>query len=346
MLLAFSLTVLLSGLNPDDIRVALNPNLKRSDKQLDRPTDLKLGLASTETPVAPSPDSMPVAGKTPSKHSSAALDRSASPYYPSLTELPTEPEFTAPTVGARVPLKVASITSEPSEATTERAVSDEHSSLKGNSQKDRPATDEHALGTFEFSEVSVKNDGRRVSTLPEEIAELRGDLLQTRLDEARRELNLLKEFTEIEEAKRFQAEIDQVRQAIQELRQHHLAVSRELIIFDDGTESGPQHSPAGDVAPSPEGSSQQTTPVIEVTDGSTPEHFNFTFANVDIRRALEVVCFHTRRKVVIDSEIEGEFSGEFLDADPHQAFASLIHAQGFGLTAKGDYIHVHKTRMK
>ena len=337
MLVAFTLTVVLAGMNPEDVREALTSRLAENNK----------GNQLTN-------ESAPVENWRPEKgtavsgraaelgtdNNSTLVSSGNSSAKPAFDHVGEQERTSTPSIQPRQ-FRVASAAIETSLGLHDQMAWNEDPATASTSNKPLQAPTAFQSGVEidvpEPPETAKQDESASVS---QDIARLREDLLKVSLTEARRELELLREFAEIEEAKRLQAEIDEVRQAIHDLRNRHEEITKGLTVAPEVAKpeiEPPKRTPNAKAV---------SDPVIEVTDGRTPQQFNFHFQNVEIRRVLEVICYHTRRKVVIDADIQGTFTGEFLDADPHQAFASLIHAHGFGLTSKGDYILVRKSRLR
>lgn len=84
--------------------------------------------------------------------------------------------------------------------------------------------------------------------------------------------------------------------------------------------------------------------VVEVSEGESQETFNFRFEHVSIKEVLMTLGKYGGRRVVLSSDIEGTFSGEFPNTTANQAFAAVIKANQFGLSFRGDYVLVRSHR--
>ncbi|MEW4488316.1 hypothetical protein AB1L42_09560 [Thalassoglobus sp. JC818] len=178
------------------------------------------------------------------------------------------------------------------------------------------------------------------SELSLELSELRRELMEIQLNEARRELNKVGEANKTPE---WMTEIRELRQLIEEVRSQAQAMVevRELkepsleFPFEESKEQIVSETIALTIP-----AEELPSPVVSVSAGSSQERKTFQFENVSIRKVLEIVGQHAGHHVVIEPGVVGDYSGELTDVVPNEAFANLIHAHQLGLRAKGDYVLV------
>lgn len=77
---------------------------------------------------------------------------------------------------------------------------------------------------------------------------------------------------------------------------------------------------------------------MSITVGTQPQRWNFRFQGSELSAVFKVLGQYQGYTVVIDEELNGNFSGQFLDADPAQAFAAIVKSRGCRVSRRGNII--------
>ena len=366
MLLAFSLTILLTGLKPREIRQAAR-DAETSDESPSRNPDVaqRSKRQSQKSLSQASPIFEERLPQIPSEHSASDLAESSEDFLTAsrqgqfeAVKAPLPPPMTGtrdstPEKNKDVPFRPFRVASSDENQTL--GLTDV--SLPKRSLTRGPLLAPSSITVDQTKDLANRQDivvpdppGRIESDSAELVAkgvsELRQNVLKLRLAEAERELRQFREFSEIEEAKRLRSEIDRLRSSIEELRKKQAKLKLDLAYVPVATQLVPASASSEPQSPVEEKpiAIEATPRNIDVTPGETDGHIDFRFENVEIRRALEVISYHAKRRIVVEPEIEGRFTGELLDMEPKQAFATFIHTHGFGLSPKGSYLLVRRHR--
>lgn len=203
-----------------------------------------------------------------------------------------------------------------------------------------------------------------------EVNELRREVLRFQLAEARREFDTVRRDYNRQEVEQVEQELAELKQQIAELRDKRLTLNLQSQTADE-VENPPiapipdprflaqqliaqasqetlqrskEESQPTKIALEPVIATNEpdtkTVRTIEVTPGKTSSTYSFLFEDAAIQDVLKSVAERAGWKIVIEPEIDGEFSGRFEQVDPQQAFAAIIKSKGFGLSFRGDYVLV------
>ncbi|TWT57913.1 hypothetical protein KOR42_12810 [Thalassoglobus neptunius] len=172
-----------------------------------------------------------------------------------------------------------------------------------------------------------------------EVSELRRELMEIQLNDARRELQRVGESHKTPE---WMTEIRELRQLIEEVRSQPQTIVEAEEVSPPPLETSSQEDKLSIVKAEDETIAQEPSPppLVSVSAGDSEDRKTFRFENVSIRKVLEIVGQHAGHHVVIEPDVTGEYSGELTDVVPNEAFANLIHAHQLGLRAKGTYLLV------
>jgi len=323
MSLAFGLTVLLTGLKPEEIRSALNPKLRIQQEELAH-QEFFLEDDSFE-------HDFPAAEIKSITADDSFLKSSNSVEAPS---------------GLR-PIRVASADINGSLGLTNETSPIEPDRFSFASEEPQSATAQvpHEKEIQILVPDPVKAYGDRFQpSVADDVAQLKKKILRLRLANAHREFEDLRRENEQQEVERVETELDRLREQIADLKKQRLEVQEavtssveeqpplpELIIPDSIT---PEPMPVALTEPDHviyqvDGPESR----IEVSEGVKVE-------NADIHDVLKTLAAQAGWNVVIRSDVEGTFSGSFEDAVPDQAFATVIKLQNFGISLRGDYVLV------
>ncbi len=318
MSLAFGLTVLLTGLKPEEIRSALNPDLQIEEQ----------GSPEFESSVAKldsvSPD-----------HS-----RSQSSY--------SQRNNTAPQTEPR-PIRVASADLDGSLGLTDESPSSEPERFAFTPEATQSATVQ--LPHEEEIQILVPDPVESLNYYPREsvgndVVHLKKKVLRLQLAHAHRELEDIRRKTEQQEVERVERELKLLKKQIGDLKEQQNAVqgtamtpaSSEIKIPEQPTLE-PMPEPMHVAFAEPERVTELESR-IEVTAGTKEKTFSFRFENANIHDVLKTLAERADWNIVIHSEVEGTFSGNFENAAPKQAFASVIKLHSFGVSFRGDHVLV------
>ena len=82
---------------------------------------------------------------------------------------------------------------------------------------------------------------------------------------------------------------------------------------------------------------------VRIVPGEKENRWTFEFKETPVDEVLMVLGDHSGTEVVIESGVEGVYSHTFNEADPKQAFASVVKSFRLGIDLKGDYIFVRRS---
>lgn len=346
MSFAFGLTILLVGLKPEEIRFALNPSQRpqpssenENDVNVAAEFDNRLGTVDSENSVANAPLSVPEA--VPQRVND-------SQFLPT----PTNGDHAFIRTNAPKPIRVASAdieaplgigSSEVEETSILVPVPDARFAYSDSSSKlalKKPVPDP----------VDVSSRYTQLS-LNDEITELKGNVLRLKLAQTRQEFEEVRRAHVKDEFKHVQNELNQLKEQIQEFKQLRLAISEEsneVPAVKKYERSVSEVAQADETADQPLGSDSQEIEthesIIKVTPSETENVYHFHFEHAKINEVLQTLGKYGGRTVVLSSGITGTFTGEFKETSPNQAFASVIKANKFGLSFRGDHILVRAER--
>lgn len=203
-----------------------------------------------------------------------------------------------------------------------------------------------------------------------EVNDLRREVLRLQLAEARREFEAVRRDYHRQEVEQVGQELAELKLQIEELRDKRLALNlqSQTTNADDNPPIEPIPDPrflaqqviaqasqetlerskkesqptkiALETATATKEITTKLATTIEVTPGKTPSTYSFLFEHAAIQDVLKSVADRAGWKIVIEPEIDGLFSGRFEQVDPQQAFAAIIKSKGFGLSFRGDYVLV------
>lgn len=77
---------------------------------------------------------------------------------------------------------------------------------------------------------------------------------------------------------------------------------------------------------------------ISITTGSQSKRWNFRFNNSQLENVFKVLGRYQGYTVVIDEELRGSYTGQFLDADPAQAFAVIVKSHDCSVSRRGNIL--------
>ncbi|WP_437225271.1 hypothetical protein SH661x_003987 [Planctomicrobium sp. SH661] len=77
---------------------------------------------------------------------------------------------------------------------------------------------------------------------------------------------------------------------------------------------------------------------ISITSGTHPKRWNIRFERTDLESALKLLARYQGCTVILDPELHGEYTGQFLDADPAQAFAILVKTYDCKVSRRGNIL--------
>ena len=331
MSLAFGLTVLLTGLKPEAIRSALNPKLRLEEEELAH-RELFPEFGADED------------GASLNEVNVASTNR----FRMSLIH-PGEETF------SKKPIRVASADPNASLGFTEETlpVESDQVSYANDSAPSRthrsPHEEEIHILVPDPVDVSRHRSQPRIS---DEVVQLKRQVLRLQLARAQNELQVIQRIAQQEEVERVEKELKQLRAQIREFQEQRHAIQDADKSSTEEQSSAPKLEIPASVTPEPmpipyveSENFVKTEPKIEVTAGTREKTFSFYFENADIHDVLETLAERAGWKIVIHSEVQGEFSGNLENVAPKQAFATVIRLHGFGVSFRGDHVlvHDHKT---
>lgn len=350
MSLAFGLTILMVGLNPEEIRFALNPDKRipvENEFEILQEEEIATASQNQNVSEVPSPfEKIDDFETIALKPLDASGNRENSP---TLVSQPNKTKFDNGLNQVRVasadvnaPLGLSSEVVE--EKTILVPIPDQRFAYSDRAhlapEVSKPVPD------------PVELPARYQVSLNDEIAELKGHVLRLKLAEARKEFEALRRSQVQSDFEQVQAELDSLKQQIEEFK-----VSQSPIIAPDDedekaevkkyerTETETEQSSVTDLQlTSGEVAEADSNAVIEVTPTETENLFNFRFEAAPIGEVLETLGKHGGRTIVLSSGIEGRFDGEFKQMTPNRAFAAVIKAKQLGLSFRGDYVLVRAER--
>ncbi|WP_417847769.1 hypothetical protein [Thalassoglobus sp.] len=363
MSLAFGLTVLLTGLKPEEIRNALNSQgkarheLKTSEEELsDSPAIAQRHQEELQFDPAPSPDRQKLtAASFEPLPAEATLTQSSqqssqSSQQSSLSPTPSPIRIASADVNASLGMSSNAPTEQIRELTP---IPDREFQYAAT----RPI--EHHREILVPEPVAIPKRADR-EAMDHEVHHLKKEILQFRLAEARREIEELRRHEQRTEVERVESELKELREDIAELKRLRNKVNENLPTQATAETTTKQQDviPAAPVetikpvemtevvieAKEPEQSHEETSSAIEVTAGSKDDTYIFKFENAEIRDVLTTISKYAGRKVVIRPDVEGTFTGHFEETSAVQAFAAVIKANNFGVSFLGDYVLVRSHR--
>lgn len=384
MSLAFGLTVLLTGLKPEEIRSALNSDRRLTDQEEELGTEQAywdseqvvsaVHRVDTDEPLPEQPASnapfvhpqpFPESGVQPaatSKLKTAAVDLNQQREFP-----------------VAKPIQVAS--SDPDLALgLEPVVSSEEGPIVP--IPDKQFAERSQAGGEAFNPMMVQRpvpppvdvaaSPRRMS-LTDEVTLLKEEILRLRLLETRRELDVVRRDKVEREIELVEFELTQLNEQISTLknRTDQVAASSESIAVAEEPTSIAAEAPVqeesaesklpieavdapappsqltetnNEQADEPESDETLRESVINVVEAEDGETYSFEFQDASIIEVLQLLASRSGRKIVLEKEIDGTYSGSFPETTAEQAFASVIKANHFGLSYRGSYTLVRAHR--
>ncbi|QDT34467.1 hypothetical protein Mal48_37270 [Thalassoglobus polymorphus] len=368
MSLAFGLTVLLTGLKPEEIRNALNSQnksrheLKTSEEELtDAPVIAQRPQEEFKFDPAPSPDRQkttaapfePLPGESTLTQSSQQPSQNSETS--SLSPTPSPIRIASADVNASLGMS----SNEPTEQIRELTpIPDREFQYAAT----RPI--EHHREILVPEPVAIPKRATRES-MDHEVHHLKKEILHFRLAEARREIEDLRRDEQRTEVERVESELKKLREDIAELKKlrneanENLATQVKAEQVTDETFTKQQDvtptAPVETIKPVEmtevvietqelEQPLEEKSSTIEVTAGSKDDTYIFKFENAEVRDVLTTISKYAGRKVVIRPDVEGTFTGHFEETSAVQAFAAVIKANNFGVSFLGDYVLVRSHR--
>ncbi|MBT5021150.1 MAG: hypothetical protein HON04_20655 [Planctomicrobium sp.] len=348
MSFAFGLTILLVGLKPEEIRFALNPSMRpqispenkyEENVNVTAKIENRLGTTGSVKSVAIAPLSIPEA-KPQHVGESQLLPTPSNEYYSFVQANEPKPIRVA-SADMNAPLGIG--TPEIEETSILVPIPDARFVYSDSSSK-------LALKKPVPNPVDVSSMRYQVS-LNDEIAELKGHVLRLKLAQTRQDFEEVRRFHVKDDFKQVQAELDELKEQIQEFKQLRSAIVedfRETSEVQKYERSEPVIVQAENKTGQSEFSDSQEIvnreSIIKVTPSETENIFHFHFENAKINEVLQTLGKYGGRTVVLSSGVTGTFTGEFKETTPNQAFASVIKANQFGLSFRGDHILVRAER--
>lgn len=77
---------------------------------------------------------------------------------------------------------------------------------------------------------------------------------------------------------------------------------------------------------------------MSITAGAIPKRWNFRFQEAPLANVFKVLGQYQGYTVVVDDGVSGIYSGQFLEADPAQAFAVLVKSRNYRVSRRGNMI--------
>lgn len=350
MCLAFGLTVLLTGLKPEEIRAALNPEATQP-----RLFDSRLQFNGIEeTTTLPAQTSYP-------KLSSSAATRMSAP-------MDTTPPAAVPPASAAAPFRIALSGPLPKlPATTE-------STSQSSSPSMPPAFQHNAEPVTQRPAPRATPVERLVPTPMEyldheataaDVVKIQREIHEMRLADVRRELEDLKQERRQIEADQIREQLTKIQEDVRQLTKRQAAslpgerVERprlpEIPIQIRIAAAGANETVA-QLPPPPVVDQMPIQPLIAADDVNVPndppettfeisttpdsEFIDCEFENADIRDVLQQLGSHAGWRIVVEKAITGTYDGEFHQLPADQAFVSVIKANNFGVSFRGNYVFV------
>lgn len=371
MSLAFGLTILLTGLKPEEIRTALNPpqNENSEETEAEATPELAFEFANNESPpqqpvTQPAVLSRDVESRPLATHDDSRALHAATKHLPA--QVPTWAGMDEPTVAVRTRATTMKPLVEPKTWHGIRVASaDLDGSLGLEDRRDEIAEPILPIPDKRFSAVQRTPSEKKLSipvpephpsffpvpptALSEEVDQLKSEVLRLKLIETRHQFDELRRDKVHEEFARVE---DELRQLNEEITQFRIVDAPVVARTDQhpkvaapvATAELSDRVETAEPLQTFEFTNKNPEPVIEVIPSEKREAFDFRFKDAEVGDVLKILGAQAGRKVVLSPDVSGTFSGDFSETSPNQAFAAVIKANQFGLSFRGDYILVRGTR--
>jgi len=79
-------------------------------------------------------------------------------------------------------------------------------------------------------------------------------------------------------------------------------------------------------------------PSMSITTGLSPKRWNFRFRDTQIESVFKTLGQYQGYTVVVEDGLSGTYTGQFLEADPAQAFAVLVKSRNCRVSRRGNII--------
>lgn len=298
---------------------------------------------------------------TSDPQASEAIKSVPDPYFPASRQ-GTEPE---PTPARAVPVKIAAASPGISLGIAESEISPPlHSRSEPVPGIDRAITAAAPAEDRSETPSAVPQEPRTITVpaprqpdsaprptdgeLKETLASIRNGLLELQVEDLKRNMQQTKQGVEdlkreqwLQEIRGIKAEMEQIREQVKQPTPRELPAASE-----DRPVPNPESAVATVAAessepslPSKRSSSQDS---ILIRDGRVPGTKSFEFRDAPISDVLKTLGDYSGWTVVVQPEVTGSYTGEFLNADPDQAFAIAVKLFECSISARGTYALVGK----
>lgn len=314
MSLAFGLTVLLTGLKPEEIRSALNPDLQTEEQESEQ----------FESSLANSNPAYPDHSRSHSNDSQRLN--------------------TAHQTVAR-PIRVASADLDSSLGLTDESSSSEPERFafapEASQSQTIPSPHAEEIQILVPDPVETHNYYPQAG-IDDDVAQLKKKVLRLQLAHAHRELEEIRRETERQEVARVEHDLTLLNKQIGDLKALQAAVQKS-VTHSPKYQSNQSNSVTPEPVPVALAESERVAEVesrIEVSAGTKENTYSFQFENANIHDVLKSLAGRADWNIVIRPDVEGTFSGNFENAAPDQAFATIIKLHNFGVSFRGDHVLV------